>query len=74
MEVHLKPELEARLAQTASRLGRDPVDLAQELLERHFDDEARFIEAVERGEAALDRGDSLTHEEVGQRMERFLRR
>ncbi len=72
MEVHLTPELEARLAQTAARLGRDPGDLAQEVLERHFGEEGRFVEAVRRGEDALQRGESLTHEGVGQRLERFL--
>lgn len=34
---------------------------------------ARLIEAVKRGEAALQRGESLTHEEVGRRLERFVR-
>ncbi len=74
MEVHLTPEIEARLAQTAARLGRDPGDLAQEVLERHFEEEARFVEAVRRGEDALQRGEFLTHDEVGHRLERFLRR
>ena len=37
-----------------------------------FEEEARFVEAVKRGEEALRRGESLTHEEVGQRLRRFL--
>jgi predicted transcriptional regulator len=73
MEVHLTPELEARLAQTAQRLGRDPGDLPQAVLEQHFEEEGRFVEAVRRGEEALQRAESLTHEEVGRRLERFLR-
>lgn len=32
-----------------------------------------FTEAVAHGEAALERGDSLTHEQVGERLGRFLR-
>jgi hypothetical protein len=35
-------------------------------------EDARFIEAVKRGEDALQRGDFLTHEQVGKRLERFL--
>jgi hypothetical protein len=39
-----------------------------------FEEEARFVEAVKRGEEALQRGESLTHEQVGQRLRRFLER
>jgi len=35
-------------------------------------EEARFIEAVGRGDDALRRGEFLTHEQVGNRLERFL--
>jgi predicted transcriptional regulator len=31
-----------------------------------------FVDAVRRGEEALQRGDHLTHEQVGQRLEWFL--
>jgi hypothetical protein len=36
-------------------------------------EEARFNEAVESGEDALNRGEFLTHEQVGKRLERFPR-
>ncbi|HZQ95466.1 MAG TPA: hypothetical protein VFA67_10690 [Candidatus Sulfotelmatobacter sp.] len=39
---------------------------------RYFAEEDRFIEAVKRGEAALKHGDYLTHEQVGERLRRFL--
>jgi predicted transcriptional regulator len=39
---------------------------------RYFDEESRFIDAVRRGEDALQRGEYLTHDQVGQRLERFL--
>ena len=32
----------------------------------------RFVEAVTLGEEALRRGESLTHEQVGERLRRFL--
>ena len=37
-----------------------------------LDEEARFAEALKRGEEALDRGEYLSHEQVGQRLQRFL--
>jgi predicted transcriptional regulator len=39
---------------------------------RYFQEEDRFVEAVRRGEAALASGESLTHEQVGDRLRRFL--
>lgn len=73
MEVHFTPELEAKLANSAAQQGRKPDELAQEIVSRYFEEEARFVEAVRRGEDALQRGEYLTHEQVGQRLERFLR-
>jgi len=73
MEVHFKPELEAKLAQSAARQGRNPAKLVEEVVSPYFDEESRLMEAVDRGEEALERGEYLTHEEVGQRLERFLR-
>ena len=35
-------------------------------------EDARFIEAVKLGEGVLDPGEYLTHEQVGQRLQRFL--
>lgn len=72
MEVRLTGELEAKLAHSAAQQGRAPDDLVQDVLTRYFEEEARFVEAVKRGEDALQRGESLTHEQVGQRLRRFL--
>jgi predicted transcriptional regulator len=73
MQVHFTPELEAKLAQSAAQQGRNPDELVQEVVARYFDEESRLIEAVTRGEEALQRGEYLTHEQVGKRLERFLR-
>jgi predicted transcriptional regulator len=73
MEVHFTPEQEARLAQSAAQQGRDPDELVRQVVTRYFDEESRFADAVRRGEEALHRGDYLSHEQVGQRLERFLR-
>jgi len=73
MLVHLTPELEAKILRSAAEQGRNPEELVQEVVARHFEDESRLIEAVERGEEALLRGEYLTHGEVGRRIERFLK-
>jgi len=44
----------------------------QDVLASYFEEEACFIEAVERGEGALQRGEYLTQEQVGHRLQRFL--
>jgi predicted transcriptional regulator len=73
MEVNFPPELEAKLAQSAAQQGRNPDDLVRDVLTRHFEEESRLVEAVRRGEEALQRGKYLTHEQVGQRLQRFLK-
>lgn len=73
MEVHFSPEIEAKLARSAAQQGRDPGELVQDVVRRYFDEETRFVEAVTHGETALQHGEYLTHEQVGQRLERFLR-
>jgi predicted transcriptional regulator len=72
MEVYFTPELEERLAQFAAQQGRAPDELVRQVVSRYFDEECRFADAVKRGEEALDRGEYLTHEQVGQRLQRFL--
>ena len=71
MEVHFAPELEEKLAQSAAQQGRNPDELVQEVVARHFDEESRFLEAVIRGEEALERGEYLTHEQMGERLDRL---
>ena len=72
MEVHFTPDVQARLAERAAKQGRAPDEVVQDVVARYFEEEDRFVEAVKRGEAALERGDFLTHEQVGDRLRRFL--
>ncbi len=72
MEVHFSPHLEARLSERANQEGRNMAETVQDVVARYFEEEDRFIEAVRRGEAALERGEFLTHEQVGNRLRRFL--
>jgi predicted transcriptional regulator len=73
MEVHFPPELEEKRVRSAAQQGRNPDELLQEVVTRYFEEEARFVEGVKRGEEALERGEYLTHEQMGQRLDRFLR-
>ena len=62
MEVHLNSEKEALLAQIATRRGLKADQLAELGLSRHLEDDARFIEAVNLGLAAADRGEFVERE------------
>jgi len=73
MEVPFTPEQEARLAQSAAQQGRNSGELVLQVMARYIDEESRFVDAIRHGEDALERGDYLTHEQVGQRLERFLK-
>jgi predicted transcriptional regulator len=46
--------------------------LVQDVLASYFEEEAGFVEAVNRGEDAFERGEYLAHEQAGQRLQRFL--
>jgi len=72
MQVHLTPEQQARLVELAARDGRSPEQLVREALDRFLDADADFVEAVMKGLTSLDRGEGLTHEEVGKRIDRLL--
>jgi len=72
MEIHFTPDLEAKLTERANQQGRKLDETVQDVVARYFEEEDRFIEAVKRGEAALERGEFRTHEQVGDRLRRFL--
>ena len=68
MEVHLSDEQEARLAEIAERSGTSTDSLVQDAVTRYLDDDSHFVDAVLKGLASLDRGEYLTHDEVGARL------
>ena len=72
MEVQLTPEQEAELSELATRKGRNANELAQEVIGFYLEHEARFIEAVKRGLESLDRGEYVSHEDVGARIDRLF--
>jgi predicted transcriptional regulator len=73
MEIRLHPEKEAQLAQIAAQRGLKTDELAQQVLSHHLEDDTRFIEAVNLGLAAAQRGDFVEHEEVGKKLKQILR-
>ncbi len=75
MDIHItQPDLEAKLTQSAAQQGRHPDELVQDVLAQYFDGEeaSTLSAAVKRGDASLRRGEYRTHEEVGERLKRFL--
>jgi predicted transcriptional regulator len=72
MEVPLQPEKEAQLAQIAAQRGLKTDELAEQVLSRYLEDDKRFIEAVNIGIAAADRGEFVEHDEVGRRTKQIL--
>ena len=73
MEVRLQPEKEAQLAQIAAQRGLRTDELAQQVLSRYLEDDTRFIDAVNLGLAAADRGDFVEHDEVEAKIQQMLR-
>lgn len=72
MEVRLDPAIQAKLARIAAEQGRNAEVLAQEAIQRFVDHDEWFIREVEKGLEQIDRGELLTHEEVGVRIEKLL--
>jgi predicted transcriptional regulator len=72
MEVNLPPDIEAKLTRAAAARGIDAQDLAREAIERAVDYDDWFVREVEHGLAQIDRGEVLTHEAVGARLEQRL--
>lgn len=72
MEVTLPPEMQAKLTRMAHERGTDAEALAREAIERLIDYDYWFVREVETGLAQIERGETLTHEEVGTRLEKRL--
>jgi predicted transcriptional regulator len=72
MEVLLTADQLSHLAEVAKARGRTVDALAQEVLTRYLEEEARFEQAVKIGEAQLDRGEHLTHDQVTQRVKQLF--
>jgi len=72
MEVHLNPDMQAKLARLAAEQGRNTEALVQEAIACFVDYDEWFIREVEKGLASADRGELLTHQDVGARLEKLI--
>jgi predicted transcriptional regulator len=70
MEVRLKPDLEAKLSRLASEQGRDRESLVVEAVERMVNYDEWFIQEVEKGLAAADRGEFVEEEDIRKLIDR----
>jgi len=64
MEVHLNPDLQAKLAQLASQLGRKSEELVVDAVERMVNYDQWFMREVEKGISAADGGELVDHDKV----------
>jgi predicted transcriptional regulator len=72
MEVHFTPDQEAQLRQFAASEGKDAARVVEETVVRILERRAQFLEGVERGMAAANRGDVIDHNEVVKRIDRLF--
>ena len=58
--------------QIATKAGTNPERLVTDVVVRYLDEKARFLEAVEKGIAAAERGEFIEEEEMDARLERMF--
>ncbi|HXB74146.1 MAG TPA: hypothetical protein VNY05_38260 [Candidatus Acidoferrales bacterium] len=73
MEVHFSAELQDKLNRVAAENSSRSDEYVQQLVEHYLDHDAWFRQKVKTGLGQLDRGEFLTHEEVGSRIEKMFR-
>jgi predicted transcriptional regulator len=73
VEVHLNPELQARVDRAAKDNNCGSEQCVQQLVEHYVDHDVWFREQVKKGLDQLDRGEFLTHEAMGARIEKMFR-
>jgi predicted transcriptional regulator len=73
MEVHFSPELQEKLDRVAARNSRGSDEYVQQLVEHYLEHDEWFRHKVKASLERLDRGESLTHDEVGAGIEKLLR-
>jgi len=73
MEIVFTQELENKLCRLASKEGRDSASLVVEAVERLVDYDAWFLAEVDKGLVQIEAGRTLSHDEMGSRLQRHLR-
>jgi len=65
MEVHLSPEIQAKLNRLAAQQRRNAESLVHEAVERLVNYDEWFMDEVKNGLAVADRGEFIDHEDIG---------
>jgi predicted transcriptional regulator len=73
MELHVPPELEAKLTRMAAETGRTADQVALDLLANSLDHDEWFRAEVEKGRVAAREGRLVEHDDVAARMDRRYR-
>jgi predicted transcriptional regulator len=73
MEVHLPPELQAKVDRAAAENNSGAEEYVKQLVEHYLEHDAWFRQQVKKGLDQLDRDEFLTHEEVGARIDKMFR-
>jgi len=73
MEVHLPPELQAIVERAAAENKSGAEEYVKQLVEHYLEHDAWFRQQVKKGLDQLDGGESLSHEEVGARIDQMFR-
>jgi predicted transcriptional regulator len=64
VDVHLNPDLQAKLSRLAAQQGRASEALVIEAVERMVNYDEWFLREVDKGLAAADRGELVDHSDV----------
>lgn len=72
MEVHFTPEMQAKLDRLAAEIPSRTEQYVLQLVEHYVDHDIWFRKKVKGGLDQLDRGEFLTHEEVGARLRKMF--
>jgi predicted transcriptional regulator len=73
MDMHLPPELQAKVDRAAAENNSGAEEYVKQLVEHYLEHDAWFRQQVKKGLDQLDRGEFLTHEEIGARIDQMFR-
>jgi predicted transcriptional regulator len=73
MDLHVPPELEAKLTRLAAEAGRPVAQMALDLLASSVDHDAWFRQEVEKGRVAVREGRLIDHDDLASRIDRRYR-
>jgi predicted transcriptional regulator len=72
MEVNFTPELQAKLERVAAQNSRAADHYVQQLVENYLDHDVWFRQKVTASLGRLDRGEFISHEEIGAGLEKMF--